>query len=137
MVKLRLTRTGKKHAPQYRVIAIQAKTKRDGKALEYLGYYNPLTKPSTIELKKERIEYWLSQGAVATKSVNNLMIKAKIIVASKTKKVYSIKPGAQATERQKAHAEKAAQVKETKTKPVSEKTEKIETPAPVTEAIKE
>ncbi|MFQ5493269.1 MAG: 30S ribosomal protein S16 [Candidatus Dojkabacteria bacterium] len=100
MVKIRLTRIGKIHAPVYRVVAIQARTKRDGRALEYLGQYNPRTQPKTIVLDKERIQYWLGNGAQPTETVLNLLIKEGIVAAPKEKKVYSKKPGKKKSERE-------------------------------------
>ena len=75
MVKIRLTQTGKKNALQYRIIAIEDSKRRDGEALEILGYYNPLVKPPQISLKKDRIRYWVSVGAIITDSVKKLMEK--------------------------------------------------------------
>jgi len=91
MVKLRLTRTGKIHQATYRLIAIQARTKRDGKALEYLGTYNPRTKPSTFTFNKERIEYWLKVGAQPTQTVRYLLAKNQVITIEK--KQFQAKPG--------------------------------------------
>jgi len=75
MVKIRLTQTGKKNAKQYRVIAIEDSKRRDGDAIEILGFYNPLVKPAQISLKKDRIDYWVSVGAVVTDSVKKLIEK--------------------------------------------------------------
>ena len=63
MVKIRLKRGGAKKRPHYRVIAIDERARRDGRALEYLGRYNPITNPAEIELENERIEHWVGQGA--------------------------------------------------------------------------
>lgn len=73
MVKIRLTVTGKRNARQYRVVAMEEGKRRDGKYIELLGYYNPLVKPPQITLKKDRIDYWVSVGAVVTDSVKKLM----------------------------------------------------------------
>ena len=75
MVKIRLTQTGKRNAKQYRIIAIEEGKRRDGAAIEILGFYNPLVKPPQISLKKDRIDYWVSVGAVITDSVKGLMKK--------------------------------------------------------------
>jgi len=74
MVKIRLTQTGKKNALQYRIIAIEDSKRRDGEAIEILGYYNPQVKPAHITLKKDRIAYWVSVGAIVTESVKKLMV---------------------------------------------------------------
>ena len=70
-VKIRFTRLGKTHAPVYRIIAIDSRKKRDGEALEHLGTYNPLTK-KLVQYHSDRIEYWLSKGAILTDSVARL-----------------------------------------------------------------
>lgn len=75
MVKIRLSRTGKKGAPSYRVVVTEAGTKRGGKVIETIGYYNPLTTPTTFEVEKERFNYWLSVGAKPTKTVARLVGK--------------------------------------------------------------
>jgi len=71
-VKLRLARFGKKHAPIFRIVAIDSRKKRDGQCLENLGTYNPMRKVFDA-YHPERIEYWLSQGAIPTEAVKRLM----------------------------------------------------------------
>lgn len=100
MVKIRLARFGKKGEPHYRLVAIQAREKRESKAIEYLGYYNPRTKPSTVDIKKERVEYWLSVGAQPTETVAYLLSKEGLYKIEQKKK-YSKKPGKKKTERAK------------------------------------
>lgn len=63
-VKIRLMRIGAKKRPFYRVVAVDERRKRTGQYLENLGTYNPLTEPKEIILKKDRIEYWMKNGAV-------------------------------------------------------------------------
>lgn len=75
MVKIRLTRTGKRGNPTYRVIAVDSRGPRDGKFLEILGTYNPKTQPASIELNKERIENWVKNGAQLSPTVRSLMAK--------------------------------------------------------------
>lgn len=77
MLKLRLTRTGRKKQPMYRLVVIEQSTRRDGRPVELLGYYNPLTKES--KFKVEKIQNWLSNGAQPTETVNTLLKKANII----------------------------------------------------------
>lgn len=72
MVKIRLMRMGKKGAPSYRVVAADAHAPRDGRFLENLGWYNPLTKPATINLKEDLVIAWLEKGAQPTQSVQQL-----------------------------------------------------------------
>jgi small subunit ribosomal protein S16 len=107
MVKLRLTRIGRKAAPNYRIIAIKAKTKRDGQALDFLGFYNPLTQPSIVNLNEEKIKYWLGQGAQPTATVKSILIKSNILPAPSTKKVFNSKPGNKSVERAEKKAEKS------------------------------
>nr|AIA21585.1 30S ribosomal protein S16 [Neopyropia fucicola] len=77
MVKLRLKRYGRKKQPSYRIVVMDSRNKRDGKALEELGFYNPITNETRIDISK--ILQRLSQGAQATKTVQNILNKAQII----------------------------------------------------------
>ena len=72
-VKLRLRRMGKKKQPIYKMVASDSRSPRDGKFLEAVGFYNPLTKPHTLELKEDRIMYWLNVGAQPTHTVKSLL----------------------------------------------------------------
>lgn len=72
-VKLRLTRSGSKKRPFYRVVAINSGTRRDGRPLEFLGYYNPMVSPAEISLDKEKIEKWLALGAEPSDTVRSLI----------------------------------------------------------------
>ena len=72
-VKLRLRRMGKKKQPIYKVVAADARSPRDGKFLEAVGVYNPLTNPHTIDLKEDRVNYWLDHGAQPTDTVKSLL----------------------------------------------------------------
>lgn len=75
MVKIRLTRVGAKNKPAYRIVAMDSREPRDGKHLEILGFYDPKTDPATVQLKEDRILYWLSQGAQPTDTVLSLLKK--------------------------------------------------------------
>ncbi|MGY4772151.1 30S ribosomal protein S16 [Kribbella sp. CWNU-51] len=68
-VKIRLKRIGKKRAPHYRIVVMDARTKRDGRAIEEIGKYNPKTEPSFIHVESDRAQYWLSVGAQPTEAV--------------------------------------------------------------------
>ncbi|MFW5702656.1 MAG: 30S ribosomal protein S16 [Candidatus Dojkabacteria bacterium] len=105
MVKLRLTRTGKKHEPHYRLIAISARTKRDGEAIEYLGYYNPRSNPSTVDFNIERVKYWLSVGAQPTETVKGLLVKEKVLKADKLIPRKKAEAKDTATDKEKTNAE--------------------------------
>ncbi|HEY6042061.1 MAG TPA: 30S ribosomal protein S16 [Anaerolineae bacterium] len=76
--KIRLTRFGSKKQPTYRVVVKEEHSKRDGRYLENLGYYDPRTEPSTIVLNHERVNYWLSVGAQPTDAVGVLLRSAGI-----------------------------------------------------------
>ena len=72
MVRLRLRRMGAKKAPFYRVVAADATSPRDGRFIEVLGHYNPTKDPQIIELKEDRIRYWLGVGAQPSDTVRSL-----------------------------------------------------------------
>ncbi len=72
MVRIRLRRVGARKQPSYRVVAADLEHPRDGRFLEILGFYNPRTKPETIELHEERIYDWIKRGAQPSQSVNQL-----------------------------------------------------------------
>ncbi len=72
-VKLRLTRTGCKKRPFYHIVAINSETRRDGRPLEFLGYYNPNTNPIQVKLEMDKIEKWLGTGAIASDTVKSLI----------------------------------------------------------------
>ena len=76
MIKLRLKRFGRKQKPCYRIVAMDSRVKRDGKAIEELGFYSPLT--DEIHLKFPQIIARLKQGAKATPTVHNIFLKAKL-----------------------------------------------------------
>ena len=71
--KIRLKRMGKKFYAFYRVVIMDSRTKRDGRAIEEIGTYNPNTQPSTIDIKSDRAQYWLGVGAQPTEQVLNLL----------------------------------------------------------------
>jgi len=72
-VKIRLKRFGKKRAPYYRVVVMDSRTKRDGRAIEEIGKYHPTEEPSVIEINSDRAQYWLSVGAQPTEQVAALL----------------------------------------------------------------
>ena len=73
MVKIRLTRKGKKKQPFYRVIVIDSRKRRDGPFVEILGTYDPLKNPSEVKIDTERAKYWLGNGAQPTSVVKKLL----------------------------------------------------------------
>ena len=76
MVKIRLQRQGKKKAPFYHIVVADSKTSRDGKNIEQIGTYNPMTDPVSIVLDKEKVEKWIKNGAKPTDTVKDLIEKA-------------------------------------------------------------
>jgi small subunit ribosomal protein S16 len=79
-VKIRLQRGGKKKQPIYRIVAADGRYKRDGRFLEKLGNYNPNTDPMTIEMKENRVMYWLGVGAQPTDTVRNLLSRKGVLL---------------------------------------------------------
>lgn len=78
-VKLRLRRMGKKRQPIYKVVAADERSPRDGKFIEAIGLYNPITNPATVEIKEDRALYWLGVGAQPTTTVKTLLSKKGIL----------------------------------------------------------
>jgi small subunit ribosomal protein S16 len=79
MVKIRLRRMGAKKAPFYRVIVADARSPRDGRFIEEIGYYNPMTNPATINIDADKANTWLKNGAQPTETVRSLLKKSEII----------------------------------------------------------
>ncbi len=72
-VKLRLSRLGRTNAPSYRLVAIDEHKKRDGRFIEILGHYNPLDDANHFSCKRDRVDYWISQGAKPSRTVAHLL----------------------------------------------------------------
>lgn len=77
MLKLRLKRTGRKRSPSYKLVIMESTSRRDGRPIEELGYYDPLTKNYKFDV--EKIQKWLSYGVKPTETVLGLLKKAEII----------------------------------------------------------
>ncbi len=77
MVKIRLRRMGAKKNPYYRVVVADSRDPRDGKFIEEIGTYDPLTTPATIKIDMERAKYWIGCGAQPTETVRGLLKKAE------------------------------------------------------------
>ena len=82
MLMIRLSRTGARKQPQYRVVVIEKERARNGRPVEVVGTYNPRTSPASIELKRERIDYWVSKGAKMSDRVSKIVSKPAPAVAS-------------------------------------------------------
>ena len=79
MVKIRLTRMGKKKNPFYRIVVADQRDRRDGAPIEEIGYYNPMTNPADVKIDAEKATKWLNQGAQPTDTVRSLLKKAEIL----------------------------------------------------------
>lgn len=77
MVKIRLKRVGAKKAPFYHIVVADSRVARDGKIIDQVGSYNPMTEPSTIVVDKEKVATWIKNGAKPTDTVKALIEKAK------------------------------------------------------------
>ena len=78
-VKIRLQRFGAHKAPKYRIVAADSRSPRDGKFLEILGTYNPLTNPATVTVDAEKVQAWLKNGAQPTVTVKNILVANNVI----------------------------------------------------------
>ncbi len=79
MVKIRLRRMGAKKAPFYRIVVADARAPRDGRCIEEIGTYNPLTNPATIEVDNEKVQAWIKNGAQPTDTVRGLLKNAGVL----------------------------------------------------------
>jgi small subunit ribosomal protein S16 len=136
-VKIRLKRMGKIRAPFYRVVVMDSRVKRDGRAIEEIGKYHPTEDPSVIDINSDRAQYWLGQGAQPTEAV-----EALLKVTGDWQK-FRGEPGAEGTLKLKAAkpskrelydaaiaaAGKAEAVKDTSTTPRKKAEKKAEEPA--------
>src|SRR5690242_16726587 len=112
MVRIRLMRVGAKGAPSYRVVVADARSPRDGRIIENIGWYNPLTEPSTIQIDGDRAKYWISVGAQPSDPVRSLLSRAGIL----PKQTYTPRPekatAAAATKAEKAEPAASAESEE-------------------------
>ena len=108
MLTLRLQRLGKKKQPTYRLIVSEKKRDTQGVALEVLGTYSPVAKEKKLDLKADRIKYWISVGAQMSDTVNNLLLKNKVIEGKVRKSVEISKKRAAKMAKKKSAATPAA-----------------------------
>ena len=115
-VAIRLTRVGATKRPAYRVIAIDKRRSRDGRALEILGYYDPLTEPATVKLETDKIKAWIGKGAQPSDMVVRLMRQAEATAQAgadaptpKRARSAGAKPSRKAAAKSKAAAEAPAE----------------------------
>ncbi|UCG14739.1 MAG: 30S ribosomal protein S16 [Deltaproteobacteria bacterium] len=81
-VRIRLARKGSKKRPFYRIVVADAQAPRDGKFLEIIGTYNPLTDPAQVQIDPERLQLWLEQGAQPTDTVRSLIKRKGLLTRS-------------------------------------------------------
>ncbi len=81
MLMIRLSRTGAHKKPQYRVVVIEKERARNGRPVEIVGTYNPRTNPASVELKRERIDYWVSKGAQMSDRVSKIFSRPAPVAA--------------------------------------------------------
>ena len=79
MVKIRLRRMGAKKAPYYRIVVADSRSPRDGRCIEEIGTYNPLTQPATITVDAEKAQTWIKNGAQPTDTVRTLLKNAGVL----------------------------------------------------------
>ncbi len=97
MVRIRLSRTGRKNLASYRIVVTNLREKRESDAIEILGYYLPHTKE--LQINEDRAKYWLSVGAQPSETVRSFLIKKNLLKPSKFKRTFSKKAGKKSTER--------------------------------------
>lgn len=79
MIKLRLRRMGAKKRPSYRIVAADSRSPRDGRFIEVVGFYDPITQPATIRIDADRAKHWLSVGAQPTDTVRHLLVREGLL----------------------------------------------------------
>jgi len=84
MVKIRLRRTGAKNRPSYRIVVVDSRAPRDGRFIEVIGHYDPLTDPVTVDINEGQALHWLRQGAQPTATAARLLSKTGITEKFKT-----------------------------------------------------
>ncbi len=107
MLMIRLTRVGKKKHPTYRVVVQQKQKAPSSNVLEILGHYDPHTHPATLEVKQERLQYWVASGAQLSDTLHNLLLDKGLIQGTK-RRIVSLKKSAAKEEPAAAPAAEAA-----------------------------
>jgi small subunit ribosomal protein S16 len=138
MVRIRLSRMGRKHRPFYRINAIEKRNQRDGKVLENLGWYNPVAPAESeqVSIKEDRVKHWLGSGAQPSDTCKDLFVKAGILDAEERQKELEKRYGrriekmkAEAEAKRKAEEEAAKAEAEAKAKEEAEAKAKAEAEA--------
>ena len=117
-VVIRLMRAGAKKRPFYRIVAADSRRQRDGRFLEIIGHYNPITQPHTLVIQKEKAEAWIAQGAQPSEQVASLLrtIGVTTYKPSKPKKKKAKKAKAETAAKPKRAAKKAVSARKTEKK---------------------
>lgn len=131
MLVIRLQRVGKKHQASFRIVLQDSKWKPQGKALELLGFYNPVSKEK--QFQQERIKFWISKGAQPSPTLHNMFIDAKVIEGEKVKawKPKKAKEGAKPkseSKKEEVKEEKVEEIEESKPEEVKSEPELSEQP---------
>ncbi len=126
MVRIRLRRVGSKRQPSYRIVVADARSPRDGRSIETIGFYNPRTQPATMQIDEDRALYWLSNGAKPSDTVEYILTQLGTL-----ERLVRLQKG-EALETLVAEAEKAASERT-----VSPKTKYAATPKPVKAPVAE
>ncbi len=108
MLRIRLTRTGKKHQPTYRIVVAEHSAPIKGKFIDILGYYLPTRTPKVLEVDGDKVKHWISVGAQATDTVHNLLVTKGILTTKRNIKYSRVK----VKEEPKADAPKSPENKE-------------------------
>lgn len=123
-VKIRMKRLGAKKRPFYRIVVADERSPRDGKFIEEIGYYNPISEPKEFKINSERVEYWLGVGAKPTTTVARLLKtdfedlaekvaeKKKVEAEKKAKEAEELRLKLEAEEKERLEAEAAAKAEE-------------------------
>ena len=125
-VRMRLRRIGKKKHPCYRLAVVDSRVKRDGRFVEFVGHYDPMTQPHTIKLKEERIIEWLENGATYSDTVGSLLRQSGLLSRWHEKKTGQ-KAQEEAAVKEEKKKEKAEAAPKKKTAARGKKTAKAKT----------
>ena len=123
MVTIRMARHGTKKSPFYRIVATDSRNPRDGRFIEILGHYNPVSTDKPLMFKQERLQYWLDQGAQPTDRIARMLEAAGVREKTERNNPNKAKPGKKAEERAEEKAAKAAAAAEAANAPAEEPAE--------------
>jgi len=101
-VKIRLTRLGDKKSPFYRIVVADSRAPRDGKFIEVLGHFNPLTSPVEIKVDNDKVAEWIKKGAIPTDTAKAVLVEAGALKAEQYKPKKNAKPAVPKTKKKEA-----------------------------------